>query len=65
MENCKECGAPVPNADAVEVVGYGMETRTGVFHPVCWENYEERLDSRPAGSGPEPRWQLKPKPGAP
>jgi hypothetical protein len=65
VERCEECGRPVPEAEAVEVVGYGMGKRAGVFHEVCWRNYDERLSNRPAGSGPEPRWQLKPKPGVP
>jgi hypothetical protein len=55
----------VSETEAVEVVGYGMGKRAGVFHEVCWENYDERLSNRPPGSGPEPRWQLKPKPGVP
>jgi hypothetical protein len=65
MERCEECGEPVAGTDAVDVVGYGMPKRSGVLHEVCWENYKERLDSRPTGSGPEPRWQLKPTPGSP
>jgi hypothetical protein len=63
VERCEECGRPVPEAEAVAVVGYGMGKRAGVFHEVCWRNYDERLSNRPPGSGPEPRWQLKPEPG--
>jgi hypothetical protein len=65
MEDCKLCGESVPDDDVIEVAGYGMETKAGVFHAVCWDNYEDQLDSRPVGSRPEPRWQLKPKPGVP
>ena len=45
----------MPEAEAVEVVGYGMGKRAGVFHEVCWRTYDERLKNRPPGSGPEPR----------
>ena len=40
----------VPEAEAIEVVGYGMGKRAGVFHRVCWGNYDERLSNRPPGS---------------
>jgi hypothetical protein len=65
VERCEECGELVAENEAVEVVGYGMATETGVFHAICWENYDERLNNRPAGSRPMPRWQRKPKPGMP
>jgi hypothetical protein len=64
VERCKECGEPVSEADAVEVVDDWMPTETGLMHRVCWDDYEERSKNSSVGFA-APRWVLKPKPGVP
>jgi hypothetical protein len=64
VERCQECGEPVPEADAVEVIDDWMPTETGVMHRVCWDDYEERSKKSQVGFA-APRWVLKPKPGVP
>jgi hypothetical protein len=64
VDHCAECGEPVPEDDAVEVVDDWMPTETGLMHSVCWDTYEEQSKKSPVGFA-APRWVLKPKPGVP
>jgi hypothetical protein len=59
MDDCKMCGKPVPDEDAVQVAA---AEETGVFHAVCWDDYEA------IGQGDldfASRWGLVLKPGTP
>jgi hypothetical protein len=46
MDDCKLCGEPVPEDNAVEVEAAGMPEQTAVFHEVCWDNYESDFVQR-------------------
>ena len=40
MDDCKLCGEPVRDDEAVEVESAGMPEQSAVSHEVCWDNYE-------------------------
>ena len=66
MDTCKMCGEPIPGNDAVDVeAAAGMPEQTGVFHEVCWDNYESDFVHREADVPAGPRWERKGKPRTP
>jgi hypothetical protein len=65
MDDCKFCGEPVPDDDAVKVEAAGMPEHTAVFHEVCCDNYESDFVQREADVPAGPRWERNRKPGTP
>ena len=65
MARCEQCGEPVADVEAVDVVAAGLPGKTGVFHEVCFENYEADFGRREVDVPPGPRWERKAQPGTP